>query len=245
MTLFYNVPKIKRLPTSDLFKIIHNLFLTKLLFCFSKNFGSLNLHIFFPFCDTILKDYDSAFVKNGISWPSTVVATGNVTRSLVASEESRDEMRRGSRDEWEHVSKGCFCTAEVLTQLHKRLLAPLLRASALLLCSLSIPSTPDPISSASYPPLALSSFAVAATLTTATHHFLAHEPTLARTLSLSVFHLPPLLPPFHLFLSSLPPCFRAPLPRRARHSALFSFYRQQSWLMQYPPPSKKPFLFCV
>lgn len=44
----------------------------------------------------------------------------------------------------------------------------------------------------SSPPSALSSF-VAATLTTATHHFLAHEPTLARTLSLSVFHPPSLL----------------------------------------------------
>lgn len=42
-----------------------------------------------------------------------------------------------------------------------------------------------------------------------------------------------------------PSAVRAPLPRRARHSALFSFYRQQSWLMQYPPPSEKPFLFCV
>lgn len=34
------------------------------------------------------------------------------------------------------------------------------------------------------------------------------------------------------------------LPRqRARHSALFSFYRQQSWLMQYPPSSGNLFFF--
>lgn len=52
--------------------------------------------------------------------------------------------------------------------------------------------------------------------------------------------LAPVPPPPPLVVSSAPP-----LPRRARHSALFSFYRQQSWLMQYPPPSEKPFLFCV
>jgi len=62
----------------------------------------------------------------------TAAATaGNVTRDpLPRANRGRSETRwdetRLPRDEWEHVSRGCFCTAEVLTQLHKRLLAPLL-----------------------------------------------------------------------------------------------------------------------
>lgn len=85
-----------------------------------------------------------------------------------------------------------------------------------------------------------------------------HEPTLPRTLSLSVFHplaesspaRPALIPPpplrpwvptfaYPIYSSLLGPLLR----RRARHSALFSFYRQQSWLMQYSPSSGNPFLF--
>lgn len=108
-------------------------------------------------------------------------ATGNVTRDSLASgiagNPRRDEMRRGCHDEGEYVSRGCFCTAEVLTQLHERLLAPLLRASVLLLCPLIAPSTLSP-----FPQLPL------IFRSASTHHSLAHEPTLARTLSLSVFH---------------------------------------------------------
>lgn len=57
---------------------------------------------------------------------------------------------------------------------------------------------------------------------------------------------PPPSPTLASLLHSYSPAFAAlssprRLPRRARHSALFSFYRQQSWLMQYPPSSGNPF----
>lgn len=78
------------------------------------------------------------------------------SRERIAKDLRRDETRRSCRDEWEHVSRGCFCTAEVLTQLYKRLLAPLFRASVLLL-PLVAPSTLSPSPSfPQLPPLALS-----------------------------------------------------------------------------------------
>lgn len=114
------------------------------------------------------------------------LSLANRGKSETRWDETRGGGGRGRRDEWEHVSKGCFCTAEVLTQLHERLLAPLLRASVLLLCP-SRPSQPLPsspfLSSPLWPSLILRR-----------RHRRhppfprPHEPTLARTLSLSVFH---------------------------------------------------------
>lgn len=107
--------------------------------------------------------------------------------------DERRETRRGCRDEWEHVSKGVFLHGGSFNAITRATpgASPSCLCPPLLLCP-SRHSQPPPLLLSSFPqvtPLALPSFfAVAATLTTATHHFLAHEPTLARTLSLSVFH---------------------------------------------------------
>lgn len=93
-----------------------------------------------------------------------------------------------------------------------------------------------------HPPLALSSFAVATTLTTATHHFLAHEPTLARTLSLSVFHPFALLPLFLLFLSSSSPPRTAPSPRT---SFRIIFILSSAILVNAIPPAVRETFFIL
>lgn len=212
--------------------------------------------IFFLFHrNKILRDDFASMYQNSVLrdwqwhlWPSVATAE-NVTRDLLSLanrgksetrwDESRLPRRVGTRFEGVFLHGGSFnaitratpgaspsCLCPSFPALHGTLKPPL-----------PLPSFPQ------LTPLALSSF-VAATLTTATHHFLAHEPTLARTLSLSVFHH---LPPRPLAPTpSLPP-LTAPSPSRhtlpsPRTSFRIIFILSSAILVNaIPPVVREPF----
>lgn len=104
--------------------------------------------------------------------------------------------------------------------------------------SFSTPSSPPPsLRSPRHPPLVASHPSPSPPPSHNRHPPLPRPRTYFSSYFIFICFSPPrsLVPLFLLFLSSRR-LLRAPLLRCARHSALFSFYRQQSWLMQYPPP---------